>query len=73
MRDTGELCIETAERAIGYTFRNTSLLAKALTHASVTDARVDSNERLEFLGDSVLGLVTRNASSHCSPTCSKAR
>lgn len=58
MREFGELCIETAERAIGYKFNNTCLLVKALTHASVTDARVDSNERLEFLGDSVLGLVT---------------
>ena len=58
MRDCGELCIESAERAIGYKFQHTSLLIKALTHASVTDARIDSNERLEFLGDSVLGLVT---------------
>lgn len=58
MRDCGELCIETAERAIGYKFKNTCLLVKALMHASVTDARIDSNERLEFLGDSVLGLVT---------------
>lgn len=58
MLDSGELCIETIEAAIGYRFRNTRLLVQALTHASVTDARVDSNERLEFLGDSVLGLVT---------------
>ena len=58
MHDSGELCIETAERAIGYTFRDTGLLIRALTHASVADARVESNERLEFLGDSVLGLVT---------------
>jgi len=58
MQDCGELCIESAQRAIGYTFKNPQHLVKALTHASVTDARVDSNERLEFLGDSVLGLVT---------------
>ena len=58
MRDSGELCIESAESAIGYRFRNTCLLVQALRHASVTDARLDSNERLEFLGDSVLGLVT---------------
>ncbi|MEO1277960.1 MAG: ribonuclease III [Planctomycetota bacterium] len=57
MHDSGELCIETAERAIGHTFNDTSLLVKALTHASISDARVDSNERLEFLGDSVLGLI----------------
>ena len=58
MQDSGEPCIESAEQAIGYRFQNTCLLVKALTHASITDARVDSNERLEFLGDSVLGLVT---------------
>ncbi|GIW74045.1 MAG: ribonuclease 3 [Phycisphaerales bacterium] len=57
MRECGDLCLATAERAIGYTFKNPGLLVKALTHASVTDARLDSNERLEFLGDSVLGLV----------------
>lgn len=57
MHEAGELCIETAEKAIGYTFQDSSLLVKALTHASVTDARVDSNERMEFLGDAVLGLI----------------
>ena len=44
----------------GLTFRDASLLKLALTHRSylhVTGQR-DSNERLEFLGDSVLGLVT---------------
>jgi len=57
MHDSGELCIETAEKAIGHRFNDTALLIKALTHASVSDLRVDSNERLEFLGDSVLGLI----------------
>lgn len=42
------------ETAIGYTFRNPDLLAQALTHRSV-GAR--HNQRLEFLGDSVLGLL----------------
>lgn len=58
MRDSDEVCIESAQTAIGYRFNNRHLLVQALTHASVTDARIDSNERLEFLGDSVLGLVT---------------
>ena len=40
-----------------YRFRNHDLLKKALTHASIADDRLESNERLEFLGDSVLGLV----------------
>jgi ribonuclease-3 len=40
-----------------HTFKSPALLAQALTHASVTDSRLASNERMEFLGDSVLGLV----------------
>ncbi|MBL8764252.1 MAG: ribonuclease III [Phycisphaerae bacterium] len=46
-----------AERAIGYDFRDPTLLERALTHASIADARVRSNERMEYLGDAVLGLV----------------
>lgn len=42
------------ERAIGYSFRNAALLRQALTHRS---ASRDHNERLEFLGDAVFGLV----------------
>jgi len=45
------------EQKIGYQFRDVSLIDLAFRHASVTDARVKSNERLEFLGDAVLGLV----------------
>ena len=48
---------EEAETIIGYRFEDRSYLDTALIHASLADARVDSNERLEFLGDSVLGLV----------------
>jgi ribonuclease-3 len=45
------------ESALGYTFHDEALLARALTHASLTDERCDSNERMEFLGDAVLGLI----------------
>ncbi len=48
------------EHAIGHLFKDRDLLQKALTHASVTTSqreRISSNERLEFLGDRVLGLV----------------
>jgi len=41
---------------LGYSFQDISLLEKALTHASISSTRLESNERLEFLGDSVLGL-----------------
>lgn len=46
-----------AEAALGYTFRSADLLERAFRHASVVESRLDSNERLEFLGDAVLGLV----------------
>jgi ribonuclease III len=45
------------EAMLDYRFRNHELLKEALTHASIADDRRLSNERLEFLGDSVLGLV----------------
>jgi ribonuclease-3 len=44
-------------RRIGYSFRDSSLLRAALTHASGADHRLASNERLEFLGDAILGAV----------------
>ncbi|MDX2114343.1 MAG: ribonuclease III [Planctomycetota bacterium] len=49
--------LEEAQRILGYRFRDLSLLETALTHASIADSRVESNERLEFLGDSVLGTI----------------
>lgn len=53
--------MKTLEERIGYTFRDRSLLENALTHSSYAnehrEAGMPSNERLEFLGDSILGLV----------------
>lgn len=48
---------EAVQVRIGHRFADPDLLSRALTHASMTDARKDSNERLEFLGDAVLGLI----------------
>lgn len=47
------------ETALGYAFRDPTLLETALSHASFAHERAEgcSNERLEFLGDAVLGLV----------------
>ncbi len=54
--------IKDLETAIGYQFRNITLLQNALTHSSYANERwhdsLMSNERLEFLGDSILGMVT---------------
>lgn len=47
------------QNAVGYVFKSPELLLKAFTHASYSDEKKGekNNERLEFLGDSVLGLV----------------
>ena len=50
--------LEDCQETIGYRFRRPELLRAALTHTSGANTRAASNERLEFLGDSVLGLVT---------------
>ena len=53
--------IKDLENAIGYRFQNIQLLQNALTHSSYANERwhnsLLSNERLEFLGDSVLGML----------------
>lgn len=46
-----------AEQILGHQFQDRDLLLTALTHASIADHRLKSNERLEFLGDAVLGIV----------------
>lgn len=46
---------------LGYTFNQPELLARAVTHASMSSANRDDNQRLEFLGDRVLGLVMAEA------------
>jgi ribonuclease-3 len=51
--------VAALERAIGYHFRNPAILDNALTHVSALGggSRIGSYQRLEFLGDHVLGLV----------------
>ena len=54
--------MQELERKLNYAFRNPALLQEALNHSSYANehraAHLHSNERLEFLGDSVLGFVT---------------
>ncbi len=53
--------MESLEAKLGYTFHDRRLLENALTHSSYANENHSpngSNERLEFLGDSVLGMVT---------------
>jgi ribonuclease III len=49
--------LQLCESRIGYRFSDRKLLRRCLTHSSSAETRLDSNERLEFLGDAVLGLV----------------
>lgn len=51
--------LEDLEQNIGYTFKNKELLKTALTHTSYAhDKKIESNEKLEFLGDSILEFIT---------------
>jgi ribonuclease-3 len=59
--------LEDCERRIGVTFTNKTLLRAALTHASGAQHRLASNERLEFLGDSILGAVVCDLLYHGYP------
>jgi len=49
--------LAACEQRIEYGFAQKSLLRAALTHASGADHRLESNERLEFLGDAILGAI----------------
>ncbi len=53
--------LAACQQRLRYQFKNSALLQSALTHASSAAHRRDSNERLEFLGDAVLGLVVCQA------------
>ena len=51
--------LELLERSIGYTFKNKELLRNALTHTSYAfENHIQSNEKLEFLGDSILEFIS---------------
>ena len=51
--------LDKLEKSIGYTFKDKELLKKALTHTSYAyENKVESNEKLEFLGDSILEFVS---------------
>ena len=64
------------EKALGYTFRDRRLLENALAHSSYANEKwknsLASNERLEFLGDSILGFVVAEYLYRKCPTIPKA-
>lgn len=59
---------------IGYTFQNKSLLNTALTHISLANEKeIESNQRLEFLGDSILSFVVAEYLYHKYPAFDEGR
>lgn len=59
--------LANCQTRIGYEFRETEILRAALTHASGANSRLESNERLEFLGDSILGFTVCEFLFHQHP------
>ena len=69
-RPASHLVMNPLEARIGYKFRNSLLLAEALTHSSISLERKDypfDNQRLEFLGDAVLQVVITEELFHKFP------
>ncbi len=59
--------LDLCEQRLGYAFADRSLLHAALTHASSAQHRLASNERMEFLGDAILGAVVCERLYHQFP------
>lgn len=63
----GDQLLRACEERIGYKFNDRQLLRAALTHASGAQHRLASNERLEFLGDAILGAIICEVLFHRFP------
>jgi len=59
--------VDQAAELLGYRFDNAELLNEALTHASSAGHRLQSNERMEFFGDAILGVVVCEYLYHTYP------
>lgn len=59
--------VERCEERLGHRFKDPSLIVEAVTHSSFADTRLNSYERMEFLGDSVLGFVVCEYLFHAFP------
>lgn len=62
-----EELLSACEESLGYQFRDRTLLRRCLTHSSIARTRLDSNERLEFLGDAILGTIVCELLFHRFP------
>jgi ribonuclease-3 len=59
--------LSACEQSLGYQFQDRTLLRRCLTHSSIARTRLDSNERLEFLGDAILGTIVCDLLFHRYP------
>jgi len=65
--DPDEERLFSCQNRLGYVFADPEILRAALTHASGANTRLASNERLEFLGDAILGAVVCDCLYHRFP------
>lgn len=65
--------LKALEQRIGHSFQRPDLLLRAVTHSSMSSATRDDNQRLEFLGDRVLGLVMAEALLQDDPTATEGQ
>jgi len=79
-RPLSDTALREVEQILAYEFANAALLVEALTHASLTPKRrkragrkAPNNERLEFLGDRVLGLTVAHALIEAFPEDAEGR
>lgn len=63
--------LSECQSTIGYSFNDTFVLEKALTHTSCKLENNYSNERLEFLGDAILGMIISDYLYRTLPQCSE--
>ena len=65
--------IERFEKRLGYIFKNPKYLLEALTHPSFSSTNRSDNQRLEFIGDRVLGLIVAEALAKQDPKASEGK
>ena len=65
--------IEKFEKRLGYTFKDPKYLLEALTHPSFSSTNRSDNQRLEFIGDRVLGLTVAEAIAKQDPQASEGK
>ena len=65
--------IERFEKRLGYTFKEPQYLLEALTHPSFSSTNGADNQRLEFIGDRVLGLIVAEAIAKQDPKASEGK